>query len=74
MLDVALKSDDAAELTPREIVAQLDRHIVGQAEAKRGRRDRHAKPLAATTASGRNAAGSLTQKHPDDWPHRRWQN
>ncbi len=35
MLDVALKSDDAAELTPREIVAQLDRHIVGQAEAKR---------------------------------------
>lgn len=35
-----------SEMTPREIVHELDRHIIGQADAKRGGRRRPAQPLA----------------------------
>ena len=43
-------------LTPREIVAELDRHIVGQARRQAGRRHRHPQPLAAAAAARRDAA------------------
>jgi len=43
-----VKSDD---LTPREIVAELDRYIVGQAAAKRAVAVALRKPVAAAAAA-----------------------
>jgi len=40
------------DLTPREIVAELDRYIVGQAAAKRAVAIRAAQPLAPVPAAG----------------------
>ena len=42
-----------SDLTPREIVAELDRDIVGQAEAKRAVAIALAEPLAAQAAARR---------------------
>ena len=38
------------DLTPREIVSELDRFIIGQKEAKARRGSRPAQPLAAQAA------------------------
>ncbi len=47
------------ELTPREIVAELDRYIVGQAEAKRavavGMRNRYRRERAARGACAKRS-------------------
>ncbi len=43
-------------LTPRQIVAELDAHIVGQADAKRAVADRHPQSLAAAAAARRRCA------------------
>ena len=39
----------ASQLTPREIVSELDRYIVGQTAAKLGCGDRAAQPVASAT-------------------------
>ena len=43
------------ELTPRQIVAELDKYVVGQRAAKRARGDRAAQPLAAPAAARRRS-------------------
>ena len=61
------------EFSPREIVSELDRFIVGQAEAKRAvavaLRNRWRRRRAARRPARRGDA----QEHPDDRPHRRRQ-
>ena len=39
------------ELTPRQIVVELDKYVIGQSEAKRSCRHRPAQPHAATKAA-----------------------
>jgi len=58
------------EMTPREIVALLDQHIIGQDDAKRAVRRRHPQPLAMAAASARDPQGSDPQKHHHDRAHR----
>jgi hypothetical protein len=60
------------DLTPREIVSELDRFIIGQADAKRAvavalRNRWRRKQL------GRHARRGLSEEHPDDRPDRRRQ-
>ena len=48
-----------ADFSPREIVSELDRYIVGQSAAKRRRRHRAAQPLAPATSRRSDARGGL---------------
>ena len=50
-------------LTPRQIVAELDKHIVGQKAAKRGGRDRAAQPLAPPAARRPALAEEIVPKN-----------
>ena len=59
-------------MTPREIVDELDRHIVGQHAAKRAVADRAAQPLAPQQLPGAARRGHA-EEHPDDRPDRRRQ-
>jgi ATP-dependent protease HslVU (ClpYQ), ATPase subunit len=56
----------AEGFSPREIVSELDRYIIGQGEAKRAGRHCAAQPLAPAAAARRPARGSPAQEHPDD--------
>ena len=60
-------SRDMNDHTPRQIVQALDRYIIGQDEAKRGRGDRYSESLAPATAARGPARGRRAQEHPDDW-------
>ena len=56
------------ELTPREIVRELDRYIIGQDEAKR---------MVAIALRNRYRRSCLDEEmqpeeYSDDWPDRRW--
>ena len=62
------------DFSPREIVSELDRYIVGQNDAKRAVAIALAQPLAAAAARRQIARGSAAEKHPDDRPDRRRQN
>ena len=59
------------QMTPRQIVAELDKYIVGQQAAKRAvaiaLRNRYRRTVAAGGAAGRGGP----KEHPDDRPHRR---
>ena len=52
--------------SPREIVSELDRFIVGQNDAKRAVAIALAQPLAAPAARRRDARGGAAEEHPDD--------
>lgn len=58
-----------AELTPREIVRELDRYIVGQDEAKRSVAIALRNPLPPLQGGGAHAGRNQSQEHFDDWPH-----
>ena len=60
-------------MTPQEIVHELDKHIVGQAEAKRAVADRAAQPLAPSAGRRAAAPGDHAEEHPDDRADRRRQ-
>ena len=64
---------DATSMTPHEIVAELDKHIVGQADAKRAvaiaLRNRWRRAAGRRAAARRDHA----EEHPDDRPDRRRQ-
>ena len=66
-----LRCDDAPTYSPREIVSELDRFIVGQNDAKRAvaiaLRNRWRRQQLARGA----ARGGAAQEHPDDRPDRR---
>ena len=69
----SLTSYAMSEMTPQEIVHELDKHIVGQDARQARRRHRAAQPL-APPAGGRAAApGNHAEEHPDDRPDRRRQ-
>jgi len=59
--------------TPREIVQELDKYVIGQADAKR------AVAIALRNRIRRQKAGPelaeevMPKKHPHDRAHRRWQ-
>ena len=61
------------ELTPREIVAELDKYIVGPGgrQARRGHRAAQSRPPAE--ALSRDGRGSPAEKYPDDRADRRGQ-
>ena len=59
------------ELTPRQIVAELDRYIVGQDARQEGGRHRAAQPLAPGAGAGRHPRRDLAEQHHPDRPHRR---
>ncbi len=61
------------ELTPREIVAELDRYMVGQARRQAGGGHGAAQPLAAPAGGGRAARRDPPQEHHPHRPHRRGQ-
>ena len=50
--------------SPREIVSELDRHIVGQRDAKRAVAIALAQPLAPPAARRGAARGGPAQEHP----------
>ena len=62
------------ELTPREIVVELDKHVIGQKDAKRAvaiaLRNRTRRQKLSAGTRGRNHP----QKHHHDRAHRRGQN
>ena len=60
-------------MTPQEIVHELDKHIVGQHDAKRAVAIALAKPLAAPAGRGAAAPGDHAEEHPDDRADRRGQ-
>ena len=60
-----------AELTPKEIVKELNRHIVGQDAAKRAVAVAIRNRWRRQQLAGGDAAGSRSQEHHDDRPHRR---
>ena len=62
------------ELTPREIVAELDKHVIGQKDAKRAVAIASAQSHAPAEADARACRRSHSQKHNHDRPHRRGQN
>ena len=49
------KNTDLQELTPKEIVAKLDEHIIGQADAKRAVCHCATQPLALEPTTRRNS-------------------
>ncbi len=55
-------------LTPKAIVAALDAHIIGQADAKRAARRRDAQPLAPPAALARPARRGDAEEYPEDRP------
>ena len=59
--------------SPREIVSELDRHIVGQTDAKRAVAIALAQSLAPAPARRDDARGGQSEEHPDDRPDRRRQ-
>ena len=61
------------ELPPRQIVAELDRYIVGQDAGQEGRRDRDPQPLAPGAGARRDPRRDHPQQHHPDRPHRRRQ-
>ena len=57
--------------TPREVVSELDRYIVGQARCQARCRDCPAQPLAPTAGAGRAARRDRAKEHHHDRSHRR---
>ena len=62
------------ELTPREIVVELDKYIVGQNAAKRAVAIALAQSRAPAEASARAGGGSSAKKYSDDRAHGRGKN
>ena len=60
-------------LTPRQIVAELDKYVVGQHAGQARRGDRAAQPQAAPEAAAGAGRGDRAEEHPDDRPDRRRQ-
>jgi hypothetical protein len=60
-------------MTPRQIVAELDKYVGRAAPGQAGRRDRAAQPDAAPEAAGRDGGRGRAEEHPDDRPDRRRQ-
>ena len=67
------RASTAESLTPREIVAELDKYVVGQAAGQARRGDRAAQPHAAAEAAAGDGRGDRAEEHPDDRPDRRRQ-
>ena len=63
----------AESLTPREIVAELDKYVVGQAQGEARGGDRAAQPLPAAAAAAGHGRRSRAEEHPDDRADRRRQ-
>ncbi len=60
-----------SQMTPREIVEELDKHIVGQKAAKRAVAIALAQPLAPQPSRRIAAAGNHPEEHPHDRAYRR---
>ena len=63
----------ADALTPRDIVRELDKYVVGQHQAKRAVADRAAQSHAPAEAARGAGRGHRAEEHPDDRPDRRRQ-
>ena len=61
------------ELTPREIVRELDKHVIGQADAKRAVAIALRNRIRRQKLRARNGRRGDAQEHPHDRPHRRRQ-
>ena len=59
------------ELTPREIVAELDKHVVGQKDAKRAVAIALRNRMRRQKLDARSCRRSDSQKHHHDWSHGR---
>ena len=62
-----------SSLTPRQIVQELDKHIVGPGRGQARRGHRAAQPLAPHAGAGAAAPGDHAEEHPHDRPDRRRQ-
>ena len=61
------------ELTPREIVRELDKHVVGQADAKRAVAIALRNRIRRQKLAARNGRRGDAEEHPHDRPHGRGQ-
>ena len=61
------------ELTPRQIVAELDKYVVGQADAKRAVAVALRNRIRRQKLDSRDGRRGGAQEHPHDRPHRRRQ-
>ena len=59
------------EMPPRQIVAELDRYIVGPGGRQEGGRHRGAEPLAPRAGARRHPGRDHAEQHHHDRPHRR---
>ena len=62
------------ELTPREIVRELDKYVVGQADAKRAVAIALRNRIRRQKLDARDGRRGDAEEHPHDRPHRRRQN
>ena len=60
-----------SEMTPREIVQELDRYIVGQNDAKRAVAIALRNRWRRQQVTG-DLRKEITPKYPNDWTNRRW--
>ena len=58
------------ELTPREIVAELDKHVIGQADAKRAVAIALRNRVRRQKLRPGNGRRGDAQEHPYDWAYR----
>lgn len=59
-------------LTPKQIVAELDKYIVGQQAAKRAVAGSSAKPLSASAVGRCHTRRDCAKEYHYDWANRRW--
>jgi hypothetical protein len=72
-LDPRKSTDPMTDFSPREIVHELDRHIIGQADAKKAVAIALRNRWRRKRVGGSAARGNHAEKHPDDRPDRRRQ-
>jgi ATP-dependent HslUV protease ATP-binding subunit HslU len=71
--ETAAEKRNLDELTPRQIVAELDKYVVGQSAAKRAVPSHSEQDPPSKTAC-RDRRGRIAQEYPDDRLDRRRQN
>ena len=62
------------EMTPRQIVAELDKHVVGQRKAKESCSCRPAQSYSTPKTSTRDGGGCHAEEHNNDRVHGYWEN